>query len=988
MPTHKKGHDKDKYYHLAKDQGYRSRAAFKLIQINKRFDFLSKARVCIDLCAAPGGWCQVAAKYMPTGSLVIGADLLPIRAIRNVKTMVADITTAECRRMIVQELNGWKADVVLCDGAPNIGSAYSKDAFIQNELVLAALKTATDHLVLGGTFCTKVYRSVDYNSVMWVLQQLFEDVQTMKPNSSRSQSSEIFVICLKYTKPNFIDPKLLDPNHVFKEVADPGLKKVNVLHKKYEQSNKRQRSGYDESLGMILHSKKTIKDFFETKEPIQMLTDVHAIVFTDSELCQFVKNHHRTTEEIVTCLSDLRLLGKLDFKKILKWRTQIRKEMDREKNGETQEDNEEDEKEHRAVDPSLLSEDAIQEEIANLRDMANQVDRKEKKKARRLTAKERQRQFLGMSGEGFDVGEDMELFAIHDSTTTAQLENMGDVQLEDIENFPKAGNGFDDEEEETEARPVTIKGKARRGAIIEIVDDDLEDELELAYKRFQAGRSAKMAHEGKAKKSHYNADGAEVDSDNDNVTHSEKRARARMNPDAMLARLQDEDEAIRLTTSGSSKKQRKNAIGSEDLEAYVDMLTKSAKKTSTRHGEEAENSDSSDEDSSDDEFFDKPPAKTTSMDVDSEDEEEEEEYLGTGYVNAKPGQVVTRDGLSTAGKAAKWFANPIFSSSLVTAEDAENDGEEKKNKNGRPAKKRTAAQAVEGEEKYGYSEALDSMPKTDKQARKEQRKKDVERRDRRANKSSKALLEDDDVVTSGGSDLIKRGVGKNGIVTASGVGSGFEIVPAEVETTVLDDEMARVDARKYDSDEEDYDLHDKTRTLALGTMMLRHSKKKALVDASYNRFAWNDPKNLPSWFADDEMRHNKPQLPIPNALLEQIKSRFQKTGTKEIKKVAEARMRKRKRAQLKLKAAKKQANVMAESNEVSERQKLKAISKAMKANKIDKPGKVYVVTRKTSTGSTGTSSGAKGKMKFVDKRLRCDTRALKRKEKRGPKRKK
>ena len=224
MPKHDKGRDRDKYYHLAKDQGFRARSAFKLIQIDQRFNILSKAKVCVDLCAAPGGWCQVAAKAMKPGSIILGVDIMPIRDIRNVKTIESDITTAECRRLINKELAGWGADVVLCDGAPNIGAEYAKDAYVQNELVLAALKTATNHLIEGGTFITKVYRSTDYNSLIWVFQHLFEDVQAIKPNSSRSQSAEIFVVCLKYNKPKTIDPKMLDPNHVFKEVQDPGTK--------------------------------------------------------------------------------------------------------------------------------------------------------------------------------------------------------------------------------------------------------------------------------------------------------------------------------------------------------------------------------------------------------------------------------------------------------------------------------------------------------------------------------------------------------------------------------------------------------------------------------------------------------------------------------------------------------------------------------------------------------------------------------------------
>ena len=155
-------HRLDKYYHFAKEHGYRSRAAWKLVQLDAKFRFLNSSRSVLDLCAAPGGWMQVCVERVPVGSLVVGVDLDPIRPVRGAVSLQEDITDPKCRAAVkrIMAENACSAfDLVLHDGSPNVGGAWAKEATSQNALVIDSVKLATELLAPKGNFVTKVIRA-------------------------------------------------------------------------------------------------------------------------------------------------------------------------------------------------------------------------------------------------------------------------------------------------------------------------------------------------------------------------------------------------------------------------------------------------------------------------------------------------------------------------------------------------------------------------------------------------------------------------------------------------------------------------------------------------------------------------------------------------------------------------------------------------------------------------------------------------------------
>ncbi|MCJ1393180.1 AdoMet-dependent rRNA methyltransferase spb1 [Xylographa bjoerkii] len=380
----------DKWYKLAKEKGYRARAAFKLIQLNRKYGFLEKSKVLLDLCAAPGSWCQVAAQTMPAHSLIVGVDLAPIKPIPRTITFQSDITTDKCRATIRSHLKTWKADTVLHDGAPNVGTAWVQDAFSQAELVLQSMKLATEFLIEGGTFVTKVFRSKDYNALLWVFNQLFDKVEATKPPSSRNVSAEIFVVCRGFKAPKRIDPRFLDPRSVFAELADPTPNNEAKVFN--PEKKKRKRDGYEEG-DYIQFKEAPASEFIQTTDPIAMLGSLNKLSFEhmkngDIALAALDKLPETTTE-VRNCCADLRVLGRKEFRVLLKWRLKVREifGFSSKKNAASETETEE------VTEVTPMDEELrIQEELQTLNDKESSRIKKE----RRRENEKRQREVIRM----------------------------------------------------------------------------------------------------------------------------------------------------------------------------------------------------------------------------------------------------------------------------------------------------------------------------------------------------------------------------------------------------------------------------------------------------------------------------------------------------------------------------------------------------------------------------------------------------------------
>ncbi|CAJ1990076.1 2'-O-ribose RNA methyltransferase SPB1 [Leishmania donovani] len=848
----------DAYYRLAKDQGYRARSAYKLIQLNRKYDFLAKSRVLVDLCAAPGGWCQVAAQHMAIGSKIVGVDLVPIAPIRGVKTFVGDITDDKTRKMIVTYLKKEPVDCVIHDGAPNVGGVWSRDLFDQNALVLASAKMACSMLKANGWFVTKVFRSPDFHNLLWVFKQLFEKVEATKPQASRMESAEIFVVCAGFKAPKSIDPAFFNPQKVFAEV---GQEKIVSASGMLVAPKSNVPTGYDE-FATVSHHVASFSDFLNADDPKVFLKTHHELRFSDDADKEYLKSKSSKKELVYLC-GDLQQVGEADLRRMLRWREQLLREKTHRIqvdaagteeggdvdsmagcNGSDDEDDEDDGKGKRDYHFDFDSPEGVTQIARELLEIRKKKAKELKKKQKKVVDR-KLKQIKGLIN--YDPNMSVEHMTEADGltykgTNTDAFDDDGDA----------AAGGEDGEADELDHFTVEQLGLIPEKELAHIMDKTWTEPEDRGNDPLNPVMSVNLAAQddwdlGDKK----DGDESEAEGDDDGVPHS-----------AQL--VEGEEHFMDVDNYGNyvpAQRSTRVTLYEAGLEGY--------------------------EDSNDAEAADETPASKKKRAKAEKDAAQLEE----------------------AGKSSKWERHQL------NIEKVLNDTFPKPKDHDR-AKNKKRQRTLE-EERIIMSVPTE-MADPDKRKHVRTRFEDKDDDDSSDDSVSElsAELSDgdlDDYEINRGREDSRR---KRKLIPDIGKVTTQELIRQQRKQTLHDNKEVRkqnkrnknnTNSGKNSSGKQDTEFEEipiamtdpdiRARTLAIAQKMLDPKARREILDASVNRYVFNDDDDLPDWFVKDEQRNCRVVLPVTAEEIEEQRRRFQELNARPSRKVMEAMGRKRRKAQ-------------------------------------------------------------------------------------------
>tara|TARA_R110000787_G_scaffold333_4_gene1079 strand:+ start:2656 stop:3282 length:627 start_codon:yes stop_codon:yes gene_type:complete len=191
-------HETDQYVLRSRKDGYRSRASYKLLELDTRADLFKPGQVVVDLGAAPGGWSQVASAKVGETGLVIASDILAMDGLEDVQFIQGDFTEMAVFEAIVASLGGQQADLVISDMAPNMSGMKAVDQPRVMYLVELAFDFACQVLRPGGMFVTKVFHGEGFDQLLKDVRGRFDKVSAKKPDASRARSREVYWVAKGY----------------------------------------------------------------------------------------------------------------------------------------------------------------------------------------------------------------------------------------------------------------------------------------------------------------------------------------------------------------------------------------------------------------------------------------------------------------------------------------------------------------------------------------------------------------------------------------------------------------------------------------------------------------------------------------------------------------------------------------------------------------------------------------------------------------------